>query len=59
MRTEKHQTRLKWLGIKCWDRTKADCATEKNCIEKWDSRGTWHEDGPAGAYVSYTKYMLR
>ena len=30
---------------------------EKHCIEKWDARGTWHEDGPAGAYVSYTKYL--
>ncbi len=29
----------------------------KHCIEKWDNRGTWHEDGPAGAYVSYTKYL--
>jgi hypothetical protein len=29
----------------------------KHCIEKWDARGTWREDGPAGAYVSWTKYL--
>ncbi len=29
----------------------------KHCIEKWDSRGTWREDGPAGTYVSFTKYL--
>lgn len=25
--------------------------------KKWDRRGTWREDGPFGAYVSWTKYM--
>ncbi|MBI1388102.1 MAG: hypothetical protein GC154_06610 [bacterium] len=26
-------------------------------IEKWDKRGTWHEDGPYGAYVSWDHYL--
>lgn len=26
-------------------------------IEKWDHRGTWHEDGVYGAYVSWDHYM--
>jgi hypothetical protein len=26
-------------------------------IEKWDRRGTWREDGPFGAYVSWNKYL--
>ena len=30
---------------------------QKHCIEKWDSRGTWHEDDPVGAYVSFDKYL--
>ena len=30
---------------------------QKHCIEKWDSRGTWHEDGPFGAYASFDKYL--
>ena len=34
----------------------ADLAA-KHCIEKWDARGTWHRDGNAGAYVSYTKFL--
>jgi len=25
-------------------------------IEKWDTRGTWHEDGPYGAYTSWDTY---
>ncbi|MBN1293199.1 MAG: hypothetical protein JXB48_15280 [Candidatus Latescibacteria bacterium] len=29
----------------------------KHCVEKWDKRGTWFEDGPYGAYVSYDKYL--
>jgi hypothetical protein len=29
----------------------------KDVIEKWDKRGTWHEDGPYGAYVSQRRYM--
>ena len=28
----------------------------KDVIEKWDSRGTWREDGPFGAYVSWNRY---
>ena len=30
---------------------------QKHCIEKWDSRGTWREDGFYGAYVSYDRYL--
>jgi hypothetical protein len=30
---------------------------KKHLIEKNDKRGTWREDGPIGAYVSYEKYM--
>jgi len=29
---------------------------KKHLIEKWDSRGTWHEDGPYGAYTSWDTY---
>ncbi len=29
----------------------------RHCMEKWDSRGTWREDGPVGAYASFTKYL--
>ena len=28
----------------------------KHVIGKWDSRGTWREDGPYGAYVSWDTY---
>ena len=28
----------------------------KHVIEKWDHRGTWREDGPYGAYVSWDTY---
>jgi len=28
----------------------------KHLIEKWDRRGTWREDGPYGAYVSFNRY---
>lgn len=30
---------------------------KKNLIEKWDSRGTWHEDGLYGVYVSWDHFM--
>lgn len=30
---------------------------QTHLIEKWDSRGTWREDGPYGAYVSWDRYM--
>lgn len=30
---------------------------KKHLIEKWDQRGTWHEDGRYGAYVSWDQYM--
>ena len=30
---------------------------KKHLIEKNDKRGTWREDGPIGAYVSYSQYM--
>jgi hypothetical protein len=29
---------------------------KKDLFEKWDSRGTWHEDGPCGSYVSWDQY---
>jgi len=29
----------------------------KHLIEKWDARGTWHEDGPYGGYVSWDRYL--
>lgn len=28
----------------------------KHLFEKWDARGTWHEDGPYGAYRAWNKY---
>jgi hypothetical protein len=28
----------------------------RDLIEKWDARGTWREDGPYGAYVSWDTY---
>ena len=28
----------------------------KHLFEKWDVRGTWHEDGPYGAYRSWNRY---
>jgi hypothetical protein len=28
----------------------------KHVIGKWDSRGTWREDGPYGAYISWDTY---
>jgi hypothetical protein len=28
----------------------------KHLFEKWDSRGTWFEDGPYGAYRSWNRY---
>ena len=30
---------------------------KKHFVEKWDTRGTWREDGPYGVYVSYNKYL--
>jgi len=30
---------------------------KRDLIEKNDKRGTWKEDGPIGAYISYEKYM--
>ncbi|MBN2326002.1 MAG: hypothetical protein JXR73_02535, partial [Candidatus Omnitrophica bacterium] len=32
---------------------------KKHLIEKWDQRGTWHEDGPYGAYASWDQYMTQ
>ena len=29
----------------------------KHLIEKWETRGTWHEDGPYGGFVAWDKYM--
>jgi len=29
---------------------------KRDLIEKWDARGTWREDGPYGAYVSWNRY---
>lgn len=31
---------------------------ERDLLEKWDARGTWHEDGPFGAYVAWDKYGM-
>ncbi|MDA0710653.1 MAG: hypothetical protein O3B73_10645 [bacterium] len=31
---------------------------KKHLIEKWDARGTWHEDGPYGSYASWNRYFL-
>ncbi len=30
---------------------------KKHLIEKWHERGTWHEDGPYGAYKAWDQYM--
>ncbi len=30
---------------------------KKHLIEKWDKRGTWHEDGPYGSYASWDQYL--
>lgn len=30
---------------------------KKHLIEKWDTRGTWHEDGPYGSYASWNRYL--
>ena len=32
-------------------------AAEKHFVEKWDERGTWHEDGPYGAYVRSNRFL--
>jgi len=29
---------------------------KREFFEKWDARGTWHEDGPCGYYVAWDKY---
>jgi hypothetical protein len=29
---------------------------KKDLIEKWDKRGTWHEDGEYGAYATFNRY---
>ncbi len=31
---------------------------ERDLMEKWDARGTWHDDGPQGAYASWDRYLL-
>lgn len=31
---------------------------EKHFYEKYDNRGTWIDDGPYGAYIGHTKYVL-
>ena len=30
---------------------------KKHLIEKWDARGTYREDGPYGAYISWDRYL--
>lgn len=30
---------------------------KRDLIEKWDVRGTWHEDGPYGSYASWNRYL--
>ena len=30
---------------------------KRHLIEKWDRRGTWHEDGPYGSYASWDRYL--
>jgi hypothetical protein len=30
---------------------------KKHLIEKWDTRGTWHKDGPYGSYASWDRYL--
>ena len=30
---------------------------QKHLIEKWATRGTWHEDGPYGVYASWDRYF--
>ena len=29
---------------------------KRDFFEKWDARGTWHEDGPYGVYVQWDKF---
>ena len=33
-------------------------SAKRNFFEKWDSRGTWHEDGPYGVYVQWDKFGM-
>lgn len=30
---------------------------ERELIEKWDQRGTWHDDGPQGSYRAWNRYL--
>ena len=30
----------------------------RDFFEKWDARGTWHEDGPYGVYVQWNKFGM-
>ena len=30
---------------------------ERDLIEKWDQRGTWHDDGPQGSYRAWDRYL--
>src|SRR3712207_9548460 len=29
--------------------------TKREFFEKWDARGTWHEDGPYGYYMAWNR----
>ena len=31
--------------------------TQRELIEKWDERGTWHDDGPQGSYRAWDHYL--
>ena len=31
---------------------------KRSFFEKWDSRGTWHEDGPYGVYTQWDKFGM-
>jgi hypothetical protein len=47
------------LEEKYGDKVKEYVASaEKNLFEKWEKRGTWHEDGPVGFYVAWDKYGM-
>jgi hypothetical protein len=30
---------------------------QRDLIEKWDKRGTWHNDGPQGSYRAWNRYL--
>jgi hypothetical protein len=36
--------------------TKYVALARRNLFEKWDARGTWHNDGPYGSYRSWNRY---